>query len=309
MYDSFNHMDNSRASTHLQGFSDRVIPSVANKEHGVLLGFIIASYRFVISTGAIPFRLIMRKNLGERAFSLLAFLVSVTFYLTLGLVLIWLGYLAMLGISLDGVWFTTESKWEKYILNLIMLMINPYSIFCLWFIQKGVSHYKRILDLNRSGIYSYSLSLGDSRYFKIRDNMMFWGFKVDDKIIRMIYEPWGILQYCLLIFVGSFLLLKRILFFIPDSSFVTFLDINTAGFLSVALAMSISAICTSLDEFAKTLHKRGAILDLVDGEVDMKVLIEDKDRLLEKRDFVSSPKQESNITDNTSTSFFVAKVK
>lgn len=309
MYDSFNQLDNRKASVHLQSFSDRVMPSMADKEHGVLLGFIIASYSFIISTGAIPFRLIMRKNMGERAFSIFAFLVSLAFYISLGLILIWLGYLAMLGIKLDGAWFIPESLWQKYILSAILLMINPYSIFCLLFIQRGIKHYEQVLDLNRSGTYSYSRSLGESQYPQFKDDLIFWGFKVDQRLFRMIYQPRVVLEYCLPTAIGSFLLLRRVIFTVPDSSFITFLDYILAGVFSSSVAISISAICTSLDEFAKILHKRSAILDLIDGEVDMKMLIADKNSLLHKSDATSAKKGESNKSENIELSSFVAKVQ
>mgnify|MGYP006870839508 CR=1 FL=1 len=56
-----------------------------NPTKSPFLGMIVHSYYFLVGAGAIPARLYLRKNMGERAFSPFAFLLSFGFFAYYGI--------------------------------------------------------------------------------------------------------------------------------------------------------------------------------------------------------------------------------
>ena len=203
MANSFSRLDDSTTSKSLQTVTSGSLPMVIHPKN-LLVGFLVGvlnAFLFVINTFSIPFRLLMRKNMGERAFTVLAFFLSLACFAILIPGITYLGYSDIIGINFYFPEIGTEMYLTGILFYVLVTLINPYTIFIVILLEKGRIHFSQALERARNKEYQYSFEQGDSIYFERKRGKKFWGFEVKDDLIRMLYEPTGMISYSLPIVV------------------------------------------------------------------------------------------------------------
>ncbi len=262
-----------------------------NPSKSPLLGLIAHGYYFIVGCGAIPARLFMRKNLGERAFSPFAFLLCVGFFFWYGIIPDLdaenffipggiLGNMLVLDYA-NSEWSNLNESWPVFIKFIFSnIFLNPYLWFIVWLVSKGIKHFKQIIKrINVSGV-QYSYYRGDGKFFENKLGEKKWGFHIDERFIRMVIEPLFIFRVSL---VG---LLAVTLIWIL--SYINTWLVGNAIFIYILLGWSFnffvmtlfSSICLFLEEFNIMMKIRGATLDIIDGEYDMAFIMAKKEQLV-----------------------------
>lgn len=269
---SINHLD-----------SQKLISGFAHFYHNkLLLGVLLIGYYFVVSTLSIPARLILRKNMGERAFAIPAFLVVIgvmIYYLTLLFTFLILlipgGLFERLGTSLSF------SNWtfENFLLNLQLFLLSPFVIFLITLLRRAIGHFKYHLRNAKNNIIGYSVHRGESRYFKRRREGKIFGFTVNEDIHRMLVEPFGLLKISLLLAGLSITVLILRGVYPSSGIFIELLDVIVFGTLAIGITLIISSIALGLEEYAIMQKERQTILDMVDGEFEMERILALKEKL------------------------------
>lgn len=260
-------------------------------DSNAIIGALIQGYFFIVSVGALPIRLILRKNLGERSFTIFGFIVSMCFYIFYGIFLGGFGVISLVTQFFGEI----EITW---LTNIRIFLLNPFFIFMLVVISKAVTHFKDIFRKIRTNQIQYSYFRGESIYFKKRKGGKKWGFEIDERFIRMVIEPLAVLRIGLLIFlvaagVVSFnyfyiLMTKTLLFFQPILIWTAILG----------LTLVFSALCLFLEEFGIMMRIRNSVLDLIDADIDMQIVM--KKRVEMASGQIEMPEELRTLqTDNT----------
>ncbi|MEL6943782.1 MAG: hypothetical protein AAFO82_14050, partial [Bacteroidota bacterium] len=244
-----------------------------------------------VEIGSIPARFLVRKNMGERAFSILAFIFCLVFYGLIGLA----AFVLMnqfLGNELsDPKWIDWQTFWRWC----LILLVNPFSIFIVWIMAKGVSHFKVIVKRILAKIVGYSYHRGDSIHHDHWLGTTIFAFNLDDESIRMFIEPlhvfaWGIAMFSISISLFLFRINMEVLESIP---FIV--DNTLVGFTTVRLCCMISALFLMLEEFVLRSRFRASSLDLIDGDIEMMRILKAKNQLqLEERFILPTENQSSD---------------
>ena len=272
---SFNRLDDANAARSFQSIASggtRLVISPNNPMVG-FFGTILAAYFFVINVFSIPFRLLMRKNMGERAFTVFTYVSSVICFVFVIPGLAYMGYVGWIGFGFHLPQLDSDNYIVRFLFTTLVILINPYTIFLVIFLEKGRTHFRKVLRRAKSKEYLYSFHQGEGIYFEHKKRKTFWGFQVNDAIVRMIYEPLGMLKFSVPIWIVSHLLINRSDTLTGDVFYLNFIDTFIAGLLLVSIVLSIGAVSTFLLEFGSFQEERGAALDMLDGEVDMQRLI------------------------------------
>lgn len=242
-----------------------------NPSKSPFMGILAHSYYFLVGAGAIPARLLMRHNLGERAFTPFAFFLSIGFFFWYGTIpdldfkfdtfFIPGGFVGNLYATNDGS-LTTLSLWN--------IVFNPYVWFLLLVIFLGYRHFKNVLKKVNDGKTHYSYYRGDPNFnlkYKIGKKKL--GFKVDDRFIRMISEPAIIIRIGLiltLITIGLWYYCsdKELLQGYSSNFYILF-----GWSFNLGVMVFFSGVCLFLEELGIAMRIRAATLDIIDGEYDM----------------------------------------
>lgn len=260
---SLNKMDGADA---IKGFS-----SLDPKSNPIFGAFAMA-YSFVVSAGALPVRLFLRKNIGERSFSPAGFVVSLGFYIF---------YCGLLGGM--GAWtITKQFLWptESYSLDVkliqLNIFLNPLLFFFIIVFIKGFRHFKRIIREAQNNQTGYSYYRGDGIYFRKRLGKKKWGFQIDERFMRMVIEPLASfrLGFAILLISGGVVAIN-ILFFVLSEP-LKFILVFLVWLAFLGIVLMFSSICLFLDEFGIMMRIRGSVLDLIDSDIDMKILLKKK---------------------------------
>ena len=158
---SLNRLQDAQAGKNAHSITHGALPMVIDSTNGNLISVILASYFFVISILSIPSRLLMRKNMGERVFTVFAFSLSFLVFVLLGVIAFWFGFLEIFVPLMDFRNLQLEGNISEGLLKLFFTLINPYSIFFILFLQRGAIHFKQALSRGKKNEYKYSL------YFRI----------------------------------------------------------------------------------------------------------------------------------------------
>ncbi|MCA0235856.1 MAG: hypothetical protein LCH81_05700 [Bacteroidetes bacterium] len=259
-----------------------------------IFGAIAQAYYFLIGTGSIPARLLMRKNLGERAFSPFAFLLCVFFFIYYGFVP-WdedfpiLGVVGVVGNLGASHFWGIESNLSRLILANIIL--NPCLWFIVWLIIKGFQHFKSVIKKVRNNQIEYSYYRGEGRYFEHRMKGKKWGFDIDERFIRMVIEPLAIFRVSFSIFILGILTGLAIYRWGDQANEINGYILIFLGWLTnLGLLATFSAVCLFLEEYGIMARIRDAALDLIDGEYDMAFVMKKKEELQSERE-----KQTDNV--------------
>jgi hypothetical protein len=244
----------------------------------LILGILAIGYFFFVGTLSIPARLFLRKKMGERAFSISSFLFSTLLYFALILLLAAIALLSVPETYFDAfpgsAWLIPDFLWV-----IILFICSPITGFLFVLSARAVCHFKFHLRRARNNIIGYSYYRGEGRYFEHRRGKKIFGFLIDETILRMLVEPFGLFKINLLMFV---LCIISILFRVLDASTglpFYLMDTIIIGTLAVAVMMMISSSALFVEEYILMNKARTAILDMVDGELDMQRVLAFKNKL------------------------------
>lgn len=273
-----------------------------------LLAPFISLYYFVIGVGALPVRLLTRRNFGERSIPLLALILFIGTYFYY----VFIVYFQVQGLQFLGVFYllgyntqelTPEEPFHLYIFFVILLFLNGFSVLLINVIEKAVNHFKKIKagELNNSKSSEYR---GDSFKFLhllgTEFNTPLGIYLVDYDFLQRVVEPYKYFIGGLKIFFWATLISFFILMIKPPLLLVG-LAIIILSYSGLGLMVSLSSICLFLEEQGIKQRKRDAALDIIDGEKDMKSIMELKEQILLEED--------SNSNNIQSDSFPVVKIR
>lgn len=308
MAHSFNRLDDANAARSFQSITSGGTPLIVDPKNP-MVGFfttILAAYFFVINVFSIPFRLLMRKNMGERAFTVFAYFSGVICFVIVISGLAYMGYVGWIGFGFHLPEWDSELYIVRFLFTALVILINPYTIFLVVFLEKGRRHFRRLLERARSKEYRYSFNQGEGIYFEHKKEKTFWGFQVNDTLVRMIYEPVGMLKFSIPILIVNHILINRSDALTGDSFYLNFIDTFIAGLLMTAIVLSIGAVSTFLLEFGSFQRERGAALDMLDGEIDMQRILLVKENLAQKRSSEKENRTENLLEKKSPDSFGTA---
>lgn len=223
-----------------------------------ILSGIISAYYFILGALALPIRLILRKNLGERAFTPFSLLLFLVIY-------------AIIQFYIELLLLHTSKLVYKFYLNPVY-----WFVFLTYFL--AFLHFIRVIKLANSGIVSYSYYRGESRYFKfLEKNSENLFINSGEIFVRLILEP-GIVMVISLTFIlfynsiyGNDLILK--------GNLELYLNWIWCLFILVA----ISTFCLFLEELAIAMNIRAVILDFIDSQIDMEFIEEKRNKYTVKK--------------------------
>ena len=258
-------------------------------KNNAIFGAIAQSYYFLIGTGAIPARLFLRTNLGERAFSPFAFLLCVLFFVYYGFVpfdeeFIVLGITGLAGSTgayeMLGGDVLLGNNFDLSMFVTANIVLNPCLWFVIWLIIKGVKHFKSVVMRIKENHQQYSYYRGDGKYFRHRLGGKKWGFDVDERFIRMVIEPLLVLRAGFILFVIGLIAGTCTYYWGKE-------QIESLGYLLIFLGWTanfglltlFSGFCLFLEEYGIMVRIRDAALDLIDGEYDMAFIIKKKEEI------------------------------
>lgn len=252
-----------------------------NPTKSPFLGMIVHSYYFLVGAGAIPARLYLRKNMGERAFSPFAFLLSFGFFAYYGIFpdddFMLLGGLAGNLAAME----LAQNETGNGIIILINIIFNTYLIFLIWMVRKGVAHFRQVLKKSQENRGQYSYFRGEGKYFDHRLGGKMWKFNIDERFIRMVIEPLTLIKYGFGILIGS-AILGTVLYFLHSekiANIASFLLIILGWINNLGFVIIFSGLCLFLEEFGIMMRIRGAALDMIDGEYDIAFVLKKKEEL------------------------------
>jgi hypothetical protein len=265
-------------------------------QNNLILGILAVGYFFIVSTLSLPARLLLRKNMGERAFSVASFFMVMLFFTLFHLML----FVLMIDLTPYGLYarmqestifdFSSMSL-SRFLLNFLLFLLSPFVIFMTVLFGKAVAHFKYHLARARRNVISYSFYRGDGIYFEHRKGGRIFGFEVNETILRMLVEPIGLFKFSFLILALSIAALIFRGYYPADGFHLVLIDDITFGTLAVSITLIISSIALFLEEFSIMQKGRDAILDMVDGELDMQQILAIKEKLK-----VESPKASDEKT-------------
>lgn len=252
-----------------------------------------------LGAAAIPARLRLRRNFGERAFSPLAVLICVIFFLYL--------YFSPLLAFFDdakeeenivvGLFsaLLTEiiRKFDSYTIALVLF--NFFTLFIYKTITLAIVHFKSVYSKNGDNSYRYSFYRGEAKN-RIFDNLLntnFHGHKVDEKLIRMYFEPKYFIKKNFIIGLLALVITGFLAYYINDTysdnvedslqfDLICIVCIMSFSFVLSRFSLCLSGLCLMAEEFAIAKKIRDTLLDTIDAEYDMMFLMKQKDLFKQK---------------------------
>ena len=263
-----------------------------NPQDQPLLKPFIQLYYFLVSAGAVPVRLLFHKNFGERSITPLTWAVSFGFH-------VWylfeyaIGYVLITGAFIISYILDIESgsyaELEDFSF-LSLLVINGFTWYLLVaFFINGRKVFKNVLfSLNNSPTNNSSYHRGESVYldkkrFIGKTKFTFLGkLEIDNEKFRILIEPqyyalYGIILIFLFPILGSLVISNFNHFFATWLSYFLF-STSSAGVL-----IFFSSICLFLEEYGIRERIRNSALDIIDGEKDLKLILETKDKIISSK--------------------------
>ncbi len=251
-------------------------------------------YYFIVGVGAIPVRLLIHKNFGERSISPLALLISLGFhvyYLTLDLNSYTLlgAYILydLFGITILDI--SGDSPMEKASLWLLLLF-NGYFIYLYEvFIVNGKKVYHNIANsFKNDKVEKSTYFRGESEYFD-KENFVskqkwtIFGKQIITEInFRILIEPQKIFLYGLAIFL-LFTAFSGLLLIFSDVFIFKWFAYFCLTCIPVGILISLSAICLFLEEYGIYSRIRHSALDILDSEKDYQIIMHQKEELQKGR--------------------------
>lgn len=249
-----------------------------------IVGAFIQLFHFIVGAGAVPVRLLRRKNFGERSITSTSWAVSLGLHLwyIYGYAAIFIGFGALTFFRLKP---PESLNYFDFFLIFLITFLNPFNFYLRQvFYTKAKLHFKAVIKkaqdnrINESSYYRGD-AIYHTDYLGKEIKTILGKFTVDEEILRMIVEPRKTLYAGLLITLCS-ALLSFIIAFATNNFYVNCLAIYIFSFSAVGIMIALSSFCLFLEELGLYLRKRNAALDILDGERDLKAIMETKGKLL-----------------------------
>lgn len=241
------------------------------------VGFLFQAFNFVVGVAALPLRLFLRKNLGERTIRPGAFVLSIIlhgYYFTkFDILLVVLGSVS--------VWNKTSAGLEQAIITGLFILINPYFIILILVVWRGIKHFKQKIREATNNQTGHSYYRGESKYFEHKKGKKMWGFVINDELIRMLVEPKAILKYGLVTALLSLAIVLYLLLIVETEAGYLLVSLVSVG--CTGLVLIFDAVCLFFDEFSLKMVKRDKVLDMADGQIDMVEIMNQKAKIDEGR--------------------------
>lgn len=227
-----------------------------------------------LSVFAIPARLVLRQNFGERSFSLM----SVASCLLIQLYVPVIMFTLVIGSASDLI--TTDIF---IFFAIVVVLANPFLVFLYYQVRVSRRHFKNVMS-NLNHPTSYSKYRGDSKLFSMvayTGKKAKWGFEFNDDYVRMFVEPVRLLKWSALGFLCSIAVFLGMIYgldkIIEDPSdiaqYCAFIGMMiSTGTLVVSLHLVISALCLLIEESSIYFQNRSAALDMLDSQEELKQL-------------------------------------
>lgn len=242
--------------------------------------FILGAFSFLIGIAALPLRLILRDNIGERSIRPFAFILALgihIYYFTQFDTLV--AVISVLGIHGDP--FDGLSGYQAIGFLFLFASINPYTLFLFWVFRRGIKHFRQKIREAQSGHVGYSYYRGESRFFSAWDKPTIYGFPTSQDSIRMLGEPKAIIVIGIATSFSSALLLLFSAFVLETESVLLVATLATV--FATGLVISFDGLCLMLDEISLALNRRDKVLDMLDSEEDLKLIVGQKDEMKAER--------------------------
>lgn len=225
-----------------------------------VMGLLYQAFSFIIASASIPLRLFLRENLGERTIKPMMFLFSIAihiYYFTIFDII----FVVLAATVVDD--FSTNQMIQMGVMGLL----NPYFIFLIVVIRKGIKHYKQKVREAANYQTGYTFHRGDSKYFTDSIGKKVHGFYADENIVRMIVEPKAVFKLGMALFlVCSAVSLYSFFIAETENPYVLFFAFSIG---CTGLVLALDAICLFIDELSLFLGKRDKVLDILDSQDDM----------------------------------------
>ena len=267
-----------------------------NPSQQPIVGGFIALFNFIIGAGAIPIRLLLRKDMGERSIGIFAFILALAghIYYLYEYIVIYSLLPLMYQDNLDSLNLLT--------VVVFVCFLNPFIIYLLNISSLGLKHFRVVYAKAKANVVEdNSYSRGTSRLFKYKNyqgkqrSFLTFKYLVNETTMRMIVEPMKMLGFGATIFLVS--LIPSFSFIINSIKAYKILSITFLSLSATGLVIMLSAICLFIEEFSIFMRIRGAALDMIDAEHDLKIIIEEKEKLLQgKKRTLNNDSTKSNNT-------------
>ena len=169
--------------------------------------------------------------------------------------------------------------WVEIFTFSIFILLNPYFIFLVLVIIRGVKHFKQKIQEAKNNNIGYTYSRGESRFFNSWMGQKTWGFHIDELITRMIVEPRAVLKYGLVLFLFSLAIVLFMILILESKASYIYMILASLG--CTGLVFAFDAICLFIDELALFLSKRDKVLDIIDSKVDATAITEERDKIVD----------------------------
>ena len=262
-------------------------------KHNMIFDLVFSTAFFIIRAASIPVRLLLRKNMGERAFSILGFLSSLTLFSIGGVVLFSISHEFLLNTTskvsdLYSLYGKSGSEyWVSLLFILLLTLTNPLAIFLVLTMDLGIQHFKVVLIDIRNNVLRYSKHRGESLDSKGKPNMNFFGLKIDESITRMIIEPFWVIVYTLPLLILCLGVLFYNVDFKINSSFELLIFNFLLGALIVHFFLIFSAFCVFVEEAEIRTNLRNSALDVIDAEAESQLILEMKNQIASDRNLTA----------------------
>ena len=269
-----------------------------------VVGAILQLAYFIIGAGAVPVRLLLRKNFGERTIPPLALFISLVFHTYY--VFEHISVFNLLGLFLQNLFgkenLNSINNWDGIRLALLfgVFVINFYGYYLYQvFYKRGRRHFKALINAARNNqVKISSYYRGDGQYFRERMGTVIktplGRLTVDEDIQRMVVEPWEVTKIALKILLVS-IVLTTVFVLVPFTLLTQILCVLAQSLGATAIMIMLSAICLFLEELGIFLRIRGTALDILDGEEDLQVILAQKSQLLNEVAEKDPSKARSNL--------------
>lgn len=250
-----------------------------------IIGQIIQLYFFIVGAFALPARLLLHENFGERSISPTALAVSFFghiwflwnyMFMTIGILSVTVPIVHEVKNTND-----TLSDFEGTVYFILIFVFHGCFFYLLEvFILKPIKHYRKIIAHKNYSKGSYYR--GDLKYFKnylgTQTKTILGHFHVDEEILRLVIEPRKIikagLQVALILYI-----LAQIVGFLANGYTLTLLAIYLMTYVLAGLLIAFSGICLFLEELGYRLRLRSAALDMIDSKNDLALILAEKERI------------------------------
>lgn len=252
-------------------------------------------YNFIISTGAIPVRLIFFENIGERSISILGWFLSLIghFYYAYNYamtVFIISGFIVIP----EYLRCKVETLEDNYSLLWFVFVNSIFVYFLRAILFEGISLINSFDDddFSEATVEKGSYYRGDSILTKPDDYIgthrnTFLGKKLITKDnFNIFIEPKKIFLFGIYFSIFS-LILSVLVLAISESMFWIWCSIFILSNFPVGILVSLSAICLFLEEYSIRKRIRDAALDIIDAEKDLELILQAKMTIEGKKQNIS----------------------